>query len=665
MAAPELQPGHDLGPYRVVRCLGRGGMGAVYEVVHKTLGTHLALKLFTLEGDDADFLRQRFLTEGRILARLRHPRLVRVYDLAVDEGTGSPYFTMDLVLGPNGQPTTLENVRRSGRANETEVARWYADVLEGLRAVHAAGIVHRDVKLENVLLDAEGHVVLSDFGVSRILSKGLGKEIEAVATESIKTPEDAQVLGTKGYLAPEVRKGEKATAAADYYALGFMLFRLLTGVWYEPGTDVFDLLAPFDPRWRDVLGALLEPDPAKRRALPMDVKGMPARRKHRWWIMVVLLALGAAAFVAAVARRPGEANEIATEAALATKLPKGSGDTGRFTASTPISAQGDGTAEKVLASASQDNVLTLKLGANESLEFVSCPAGTFQMGLKGNHAPDSIRREHKVVITRPFWFGKYPMTVAQWEAVTGESVEMTPAMQAIGKAHLPMNATKGRLMACCSNLTERFAGDLPRGYVFRPPTEAEWEYVCRGCGTDPDDVYNRFFRDDDCRWLYAADSSYLPEATNLYIYTDESLAAILRARGVTEIPSFTSWSGTRMFAPIGGHAPNAWGVYDLNVGGTGEISLDSVDPDLRAAADGNPGYGSGQTALVYADVERDPLRCGSTNAEAFVQLVFARGTHKLPMMAGASCRNTLRLVIGPDLLARLNRKREGFRVNAR
>ena len=263
MAAPELQPGHDLGPYRVVRCLG-------------TLGTHLALKLFTLEGDDADFLRQRFLTEGRILARLRHPRLVRVYDLAVDEGTGCPYFTMDLVLGPNGQPTTLENVRRARRVNEPEVARWYADVLEGLRAVHAAGIVHRDVKLENVLLDAEGHVVLSDFGVSRILSKGLGKEIEAVATESIKTPEDAQVLGTKGYLAPEVRKGEKATAAADYYALGFMLFRLLTGVWYEPGTDVFDLLAPFDPRWREVLGALLEPDPAKRCALPMDVKGMPA-----------------------------------------------------------------------------------------------------------------------------------------------------------------------------------------------------------------------------------------------------------------------------------------------------------------------------------------------------------------------------------------------------
>ena len=596
MASPDLQPGQDLGPYCIVRRLGGGGMAVVYEVVHKTLGTHLALKLFTLEGDDADFLRQRFLTEGRLLARLRHLRLVRVYDLAVEEGTGCPYFTMDLVLGPNGEPTTLENVRRSGRANETDVARWYADVLEGLAAVHAAGIVHRDVKLENVLVDAEGHAVLSDFGVSRILSEGLGKEIEAVATESVKTPEDAQVLGTKGYLAPEVRKGEKATAAADYYALGFMLFRLLTGVWYEPGTDVFDLLGPFDPRWREVLGGLLEPEPAKRRALPMEVREPRSRGRRWWWPMAMLSALLSAAFFVVPAVF-GKAKDLSV----------------------------------------------MPLDESSQLEFVRCPAGSFMMGLAGDHAVDSIRREHRVNITRPFWFGKYPVTVAQWEAVMGETVEMTPAMEAIGKARLPMNAMKVRFMKFCEKLTQRFADSLPSGYVFRPPTEAEWEYACRGCGTDPEDVYNRFYRDDYWEWRDE------PVGTNLYIYTDESLVALLRARGVTDIPSsFTSWSGTRVFAPIGGHQPNACGIHDLNVGGHGEISLDSIDPEKRAT-DGY-GYGPGQTALVYDDVETNPVRRGSTNEEAFIQLVFARATHKGPMMAGASCRNTLRLVVGYDLL---------------
>ena len=91
----------QIGPYRFVRLLGKGAMGAVYEVVHEHLGVHLALKLFRTGGCNADFLRKRFLAEGKLLARLDHPRLVRVHDLSFDETDGTPYFTMDLVTSPD------------------------------------------------------------------------------------------------------------------------------------------------------------------------------------------------------------------------------------------------------------------------------------------------------------------------------------------------------------------------------------------------------------------------------------------------------------------------------------------------------------------------------------------------------------------------------------
>ena len=284
-------------------------MGAVYEVEHEQLGVRYALKSFTLEGGHVNVLKNKFLTEGKILARLHDPHLVRVFDLNFDEATGMPYFVMDLVLSSDGTPRTLLDVK-TAELDEDCVLAWFAELASAIDYIHGQGIVHRDIKLGNVLLSSDGHVVLSDFGISRLFSERLRSDVKAVNTiVSEATTATRIVMGTQGYMAPEVARGEQATPAADSYSLGVMFVYLLTGIWYEPGSKVFMLLETLEHRWMDVLPRLLAENPADRptnlselveqlRSAPLvetekvETPEAPPRRKRR-----VLLALASAAVI--------------------------------------------------------------------------------------------------------------------------------------------------------------------------------------------------------------------------------------------------------------------------------------------------------------------------------------------------------------------------------
>ena len=285
-------------------------MGSVYEVEHTQLGVHYALKTFTLEGGHVDLLKNKFLTEGKVLARLHDPHLVRVFDLNFDEATGMPYFVMDLVLSEDGSPRTLLDVKTE-ELDEDCVFEWFADLASAIDYIHAQGIVHRDIKLGNVLLSSDGHVVLSDFGISRIFSERLRSDVNAVNTMVSEAVTGARlVMGTQGYMAPEVVWGGEATPASDSYSLGVMFVYLLTGIWYTPASKAFKLLEALEYRWIDVLPRLLSVNPAERptnllelvetlRSAPVaelervaDMKA-PPRRKRR-----VLFALAGAAAVA-------------------------------------------------------------------------------------------------------------------------------------------------------------------------------------------------------------------------------------------------------------------------------------------------------------------------------------------------------------------------------
>ncbi|MBQ6008435.1 MAG: serine/threonine protein kinase [Kiritimatiellae bacterium] len=277
-------------------------MGAVYEALHTQLGTRCALKAFTLDHGHVELLKERFLAEGRILARLRHPNLVRVFDLNVDVATQTPYFVMDIVLGESGEPRTLADVE-DGSVDEKHVARWFGQLAAALDCIHGEGVVHRDIKLSNVLLDAQDDVVLSDFGISRFCSAPLREELNVGSTSvSEEAPSGSLFMGTSGYMAPEVRRGEEATAASDAYSLGIVLFRLLTGIWYENRQKIWDLLEPFDGTWRGILTKLLSEDPRERPNVlsplaeqlhqSLERPRVRSRIRARWMVIGLVAAAG-------------------------------------------------------------------------------------------------------------------------------------------------------------------------------------------------------------------------------------------------------------------------------------------------------------------------------------------------------------------------------------
>lgn len=304
------------GSYKVVRELGKGGMSEVYEVENVRLGSRHALKLFTYSGDVAE-VRDRFLAEGRLLARLSHPRIVRVTDVGVDEASGRPYFVMDLVVRASGEPCTLADVPPGG-ADEREIARWYEDLREGLTFIHGKGVIHRDLKLQNVLIGPDGHAVITDFGISKITSKDLGEKVDPVQTIVRLRDGKNPLMGSLGYMAPELEMGQPASEASDWYSLGVLVFKLLTGVWYDAHMAVRETLETYDPVWLQILPKLLHANPQGRECLSWtelkeaadeeaalkaenELARAKAKTRHLYWAAGVLVFLLLASLAMTVA----------------------------------------------------------------------------------------------------------------------------------------------------------------------------------------------------------------------------------------------------------------------------------------------------------------------------------------------------------------------------
>ncbi|GAC1441883.1 MAG: hypothetical protein NVSMB55_10900 [Mycobacteriales bacterium] len=252
VGVPELLRGR----YEVGPVIGAGGMARVHRATDTILGRAVAVKIFRTDVETHDA--QRVQDESRTLAALNHPGLVGVFDAGVTSGpgAGSPYLVMELVDGP-----TLAQCCLDGSLPPAKVARIGAELAGALAHVHDRGIVHRDVKPANILLDRNRHAKLTDFGIARLV-------------DSARHTATGLTVGTAPYLSPEQVTGGPVGPATDVYALGLVLLECLTGQREYPGNGVETALARLhrppnvpttlpDP-WPGLLTAMTDPDPGRR-----------------------------------------------------------------------------------------------------------------------------------------------------------------------------------------------------------------------------------------------------------------------------------------------------------------------------------------------------------------------------------------------------------------
>jgi eukaryotic-like serine/threonine-protein kinase len=497
-----------LGGYVVQQVLGEGGMGQVFKARHQKLRRLAALKVIRKECLASASAVDRFVREAEAAARLSHPNIVTVYDAG--EANGTHFLAMEFVEG-----TDLGKlVKESGPLPIPHACDYIRQAALGLQHAHEQGLVHRDIKPSNLMLNDKGVVKLMDLGLAR-LNPAAGGEAPTAVTAS------GAVVGTPDYIAPEQALNAKnVDIRADIYSLGCSLYHFLTGKppftgesmtekllkhQLDDAEPVEKLRSGLPKKLSAVVRRMIAKRPEKRYQTPNDVAdalkafagsgGAPAtvalqqRGTRGTAEEPVTIALNEPS-EPAPGRKIGPLALLAglvllllgTLAAVlvtARARPTSAVGAGPWPIPPPLDCTGkDGVSVADVKAAQQAWAKYLgrqveeedEIAPGVKMAFVLVPPGKFLMGSPDDEkGRDQNETQHEVEITRPFYLAKYPVTQAQYQAVTTK----TPSNFKGDK--LPVEQVSW-------DESDAFARALPkqRGVEYRLPREAEWEYACRG-----------------------------------------------------------------------------------------------------------------------------------------------------------------------------------------
>jgi serine/threonine protein kinase len=280
------------GRYEIRRFVARGGMGEVYEAFDTVLKEPVALKTLALTASDREDAVEGLLREVRIARKVNHPNVCRILEVGIHRYPDTaahtvPFLTMDFLIGE----TLAQRIARVGPLSTAESLQLTRNLAAGLGAIHAAGIVHRDFKSDNVFLvrgdDGSERAVVMDFGLARA----------AHGSQDGRSSNGQYMIGTAAYMAPEQLTGQPASSAADIYALGIVIFQMLTGrlpfTGDSPAAAALArlhqnapkpslLISGLDPNWNVLLERCLAREPKRRVARTEDIAVLLERLASAW-----------------------------------------------------------------------------------------------------------------------------------------------------------------------------------------------------------------------------------------------------------------------------------------------------------------------------------------------------------------------------------------------